>query len=62
MSDDDFDDIKSNDADEYDGLGEVDYKCPFCNKYMREQATQFEGQRDMIIECVSCPMKYVKTI
>ena len=57
----DFDDIKFNDADEHNSveecLAEVDYKCPNCNEYMRESATLFYGQRDMIIECETCNYK-----
>lgn len=53
-----FDEIKFNDADEYyvndECLAEVDEKCIYCDKYMREEATRFEGQRDMIVKCECC--------
>jgi len=61
-----LDEIKFNDADDYCVndicLEEVDEKCPYCNKYMRIQAEIFVGQRDLVIECVSCPEKYMKVI
>ena len=62
----DFDEIKLNDADDYcvgeECLPEVDEKCPHCNKYMREMSTVFEGQRDLIVECIGCPFNYKKSI